>query len=109
MESIIGRIDSEEKTKDEGSKAICNSPVGTEDYDNIGKCVQETLEESMTVIVILKNEMKSVLDMRIVELKTLLEQIAQILTTTTTTSGTLRGEQARFIEVDLASISTNTL
>ena len=62
--------------------------LGSDDYDNIATCVQETLEGSMTTIVISRSEMKSVLDMKIVELKTLLERASQILTTAPSTSGT---------------------
>ena len=89
----------------------------------------------MTVIVSSQIEMKSALDMKIVELKTLLEQTVQIPTITTITSGTPRGgstsqgrmrfvrilptsvklpsrspiEQTGFIEVDLAGIPIDTL
>lgn len=89
----------------------------------------------MPTIVSSQTEMKSMLDMKIVELKTLLERASQILTTTTSTSGTPRGgstsqgrtcfiqilptsvillsrssiEQIGFIEVDLAGILTKTL
>ena len=63
------------------------SQLGSDDYDNIATCVQESLEGSMTMIVSSQDEMQSMLDIRILELKTLLEQVAQISTTTTSTSG----------------------
>ena len=47
--------------------------LGLDDYDNNATCVQETLEGSMTTIVSSHSKMKSVLDMKIAELNTLLE------------------------------------
>lgn len=89
----------------------------------------------MKTIVSSRTGMKSVLDMKIVELKTLLERASHISTATTSTSGTSRGGsiaqgrmhfvqilptsvtlpsgsligQTRFIEVDLVGIPTDTL
>ena len=89
----------------------------------------------MTMIVSSQTEMKSALDMKIMELKTLLERTTQIPTATTSTFGTPRGgstvqgrtrcvrilptsvrlpsrspiEQTGFIEVDLEGIMTDTL
>ena len=50
-----------------------DTKLGSNDYDNITTYVQETLEGSMTTIVSSWTEMKSVMDMKIAELKTLLE------------------------------------
>ena len=62
--------------------------LGSTDYEGIATYLQETLEGSMTMIVSPQTEMKSALDMKIMELKTLLERALQISTVTTSTSGT---------------------
>ena len=116
-------------------KLPTDTQLGLDDYENIATCVQETLEGPMTAIVSLQTKMKSTLDMKIAELKTLLERTMHIPTTTTSTLGTPQGgstsqgrthfiqilptsirlpsrspiEQAGFIEVDLAGIPTETL
>ena len=54
-------------------KPPTDTQLGSADYDNIATYVQETLEGSMTAIVSSQTEMKSVMDLTIVELKTLLE------------------------------------
>ena len=69
-------------------KLPTHAQLGLDDYDNIATCVQETLEGSMTSIVSLQTKMKSVMDLKIAELKTLLERALQIPTTTTSTSRT---------------------
>lgn len=123
------------RQKRKAHKLPTDARLGSVDYDNIATYVQDTLEGSMTAIVSLQTEMKSVLDMEIAELKTLLEQTTQILTATTRTSGTPWGgsiaqgrtrffcilptivrlplgspiEQIGFIKVDLAGIPTDAL
>ena len=111
-----------------------NAQLGSTDYEGIASHVQDTLEESMTVIVRSQTVLKTALEIKIMELKTLLQCAAQT-SSTTTTSRTSRGdstsqgrtrlvrilptsvklplgspiEQTRFIEVDLAGILTDTL
>ena len=92
MKALQKELPPKKRQKMKAQRKPTTPQLGTNDYDNIGKCVQETLEESMTAIVSSQTEMKSTLDMKIVELKTLLERATQIPTTTTTTFGTLRGE-----------------
>ena len=60
------------------------------DYEGIATSMQESMEGSMTMIVSSQTKMKTTLDMIIVELKILLEQTAQMPTTTMSTSGTQR-------------------
>ena len=48
------------------------------DIDNISFHVHESMEESVSTIVISQNAMKVVIDQRIAELKTLLERAAQM-------------------------------
>ena len=109
--------------------------LGSNDYENITTCVQETLEAPMIAIVSSQTAMKSVINMKIVELKTLMEQASQLPTPMPSTYGTLRRgstsqgrthfvqilpaivrlpsgsqiEQTRFIELDLARIPIETL
>ena len=50
-----------------------DAQLGVTDYEGIAHYVKDTLEGSMTAIVSLETDMKSTLDMKIVEMKTLLE------------------------------------
>ena len=125
----------QKRRKRKAHKPPSNAQLGSANYEGIAHYVQDTLEGSMTTIVSLQTKMKSTLNIRIVELKTLLERATQMPTPTTSTYGTPRGgsivqgrvrcvhilptsvrlpsgspiEQTGFIEVDLAGILTNTL
>ena len=61
------------KQKMKAHKPPSNAQLGSTNYEGIAHYVQETLEGSMTMIVRSQTKMKSMLDMRIVELNTLLE------------------------------------
>lgn len=55
--------------------------LNSTDNEHVATSVQECLEGLMTTIVTSHNAMKTALDLRIVELKTMLERIAQMSTT----------------------------
>ena len=76
------------RQKRKAHKPQKGAQLGSADYEGISFHVQDTLEESMTAIVISQTEIKSALDMKIAKLKTLLERTVQIPTATTTSSGT---------------------
>lgn len=48
---------SKERKKMKVQRKTETPQLGTDDYDNIGKCVQESLEESITTIVSSQNVM----------------------------------------------------
>lgn len=61
------------RTKLKSEKPPTYGQLGVYDYENNATCIQETLEPPMTSIVSSQTALKSVLDMQIAELKTLLE------------------------------------
>ena len=96
-------------------KAHKASPVedkfSIDDIDKIANHVYQTLEDSITTIVTLHNAMKSAVDQRIAELKTLLERTSQMSTNpaTLSTSKTPWGDsiskgRTRFVHILLTSV-----
>jgi hypothetical protein len=59
--------------------------LSTKDCEHITTSVQETMKESMTVIVTLQQAMQMVLDNKMVELKTLLQRAHQVQPTQSST------------------------
>ena len=69
---------SHKRQKMRAHKPPSDAKLGSVDYNSIATYVQETLEGPMTTIMSSQTKMKSTLDMKIAELKTLLEQASQI-------------------------------
>lgn len=60
------------RKKRKATKDPTNPILSFKDYEHIATSVQETMEESMTMIVTSQQAMQMVLDNKMVELKTLL-------------------------------------
>lgn len=123
------------RPKMKAHKKPIEAQLGSDDYENITTCMQETLEAPMTSIVSSQTVLKSAIDMQIADLKTLMERASQLPTPTPSTYRTLWGgstvqgktcfiqilpasvrlpsgsqvEQTGFIEVDLARFPIETL